>query len=167
VLSGGLARNYDGAYLREEWTVLLHGPIVSTMNALILYSLAFAAMRADRGVRPPFLSGALAFLGLFWMTAPMAWLYAIPYERFLSPVQAVEANLWTLAFVSLWRVLLMSRVLAVLYRAAFIPLLLLVLVFSDGVLLAAVLTMKARWWTSWAGSSTPPRMPCSPMSGSL
>src|SRR5678815_281742 len=120
VLSGGLARNYDGAYLREEWTVLLHGPIVSTMNALILYSLAFAAMRSDRGVRPPFLSGALAFLGLFWLTAPMAWLYAIPYERFLSPVQAVEANLWTLAFVSLWRVLLMSRVLAVLYRAAFI-----------------------------------------------
>src|SRR5678816_2292796 len=52
VLSGGLARNYDGAYLREEWTVLLHGPIVSTMNALILYSLAFAAMRSDRGVRP-------------------------------------------------------------------------------------------------------------------
>ena len=26
VVSGGLARNYDGAYLTKEWTVLLHGP---------------------------------------------------------------------------------------------------------------------------------------------
>ena len=47
------------------------------------------------------------------MTAPLAWLYAIPYERFLSPLDAVRANLITLGFVSVWRVALMIRVLVV------------------------------------------------------
>jgi hypothetical protein len=54
------------------------------------------------------------FLGLFWMTAPLAWLYAIPYERFLSPVDATAANLATLGLVALWRVDVMIRVVSVL-----------------------------------------------------
>ena len=55
------------------------------------------------------------------MTAPLAWLYAIPYERFLSPVGATRANLWTLGLVAAWRVLLIIRVLVVLlsYRRLF------------------------------------------------
>jgi hypothetical protein len=100
VLTGGLARNYDGAYLPAEWHVLLHGPAVSTVNALVLFSLLYAAARFRNGITPPFFAGFLSFLALFWMTAPMAWLYAIPYERFMTPVDAVAANLWTLAFVS-------------------------------------------------------------------
>ena len=49
------------------------------------------------------------------MTALLAWLYGIPYERFLSPLDAINANLWTLALVSLWRVALMVRVVIVIF----------------------------------------------------
>jgi hypothetical protein len=135
--TAGLSRNYDGVDLAREWPVLLHGPAVSTGNALILYSLVFGAAAIRKGVNPPFIPGFLSFLGLFWMTAPMAWLYAIPYERFLTPVEAVEANLWTLAFVSAWRVALMSRVLGVLYGGGWASITLLVLLFSDAVVFVA------------------------------
>jgi hypothetical protein len=51
---------------------------------------------------------------LFWMTAPSAWLYAIPVERFLDSYHAALANIALLGIVSLWRVLLMSRIMSVL-----------------------------------------------------
>lgn len=57
---------------------------------------------------------------LFWVTAPAAWLYAIPVERFFDPYHAAQANLTLLAIVSLWRVLLMSRILAVLFEIHFV-----------------------------------------------
>jgi hypothetical protein len=137
VLTGGLARNYDGAYLVKEWPVLLHGPIISTVNALVLFTIFFAVTDLRKGRNPAFLSGFLGFLGLFWLTAPMAWLYAVPYERFLEPVTAVEANLWTLACVSAWRVALMTRVLTILYSARAVPAALVVLLFADVVVFAA------------------------------
>ena len=52
-------------------------------------------------------------MGLFWMTAPIAWLYAIPVERFFGSYSAAVANITLLGVVSLWRVLLMSRVIQV------------------------------------------------------
>src|SRR5262249_39609344 len=55
----------------------------------------------------------LSLLGAFWMTAPLAWLYAVPYERFLSPHAAVDANLYTLGVVALWRLVLMVRIVEV------------------------------------------------------
>ena len=60
-----------------------------------------------------------SFLALFWMTAPVAWLYAIPVERFLSSYQAAQANLTLLGVVSIWRVLLMARIISVLQRVPF------------------------------------------------
>lgn len=56
---------------------------------------------------------AWSFFGLFWLTAPVAWLYAIPVERFCDPVEAARWNVRLLAMVSFWRVLLMARVVAV------------------------------------------------------
>src|ERR1051326_6460383 len=53
------------------------------------------------------------------MTAQIAWLYAIPVERFLDPYRAAQANITLLAIVSLWRVLLMSRILSVLFEINF------------------------------------------------
>ena len=53
------------------------------------------------------------------MTAPLAWLYGIPYERFLSEADAAQMNVWTLELVSLWRVLLISRVVSVLTPCSF------------------------------------------------
>jgi hypothetical protein len=65
----------------------------------------------------------------------LAWLYAVPYERFLSPTGAVQANLLTLGIVSAWRVALMVRVLVVAlgYRALAAPCL--VMLFADAVAL--------------------------------
>src|SRR4051812_17654529 len=48
------------------------------------------------------------FMALFWLTAPIAWLYALPVERVLDPYRAAQANIALLSIVSLWRVLLMS-----------------------------------------------------------
>lgn len=49
------------------------------------------------------------------MTAPMAWLYGIPFERLLGEREAASANVWILSIVSIWRVLILSRVYAVLF----------------------------------------------------
>ncbi|MBX3359076.1 MAG: hypothetical protein KF745_11700 [Phycisphaeraceae bacterium] len=141
VLSAGLARNYDGAYLPAEPTVLLRGFAASVGNSLLLYSLIWGIVALTKRGVPKFLDGYLSFLGLFWMTAPLAWLYAVPYERFLTPVDAIEANAWTLAFVSLWRVALMVWVLTVIFAARLVPVLLVVLCVANAALLAAAIAM--------------------------
>jgi hypothetical protein len=61
-----------------------------------------------------------AFMGLFWMTGPIAWLYAIPVERMFDSYRATQANIALLAIVALWRVLLMSRVISVLQQVRFV-----------------------------------------------
>jgi hypothetical protein len=65
------------------------------------------------------------------MTAPLAWLYAIPVEQFMTPGEATRTNLCLLALVAVWRVALITRVVAVLfeasYGAAFFP----VMLFAD------------------------------------
>lgn len=137
VVSGALARNYDGQDLLAEPWVLLAGVVISTVNALVLFGLVYGVAWLRDSELPPFLSGYRSFLGLFWMTAPMAWLYAVPYERMLEPVEAVKANLATLAFVSVWRVLLSARALSVLFGAPLAAVLTLVLLFSDVTLVAA------------------------------
>ena len=72
------------------------------------------------------------------MTAPLAWLYAIPIERLFSPAGAVRGNLMFLAFVSLWRVLLMSRVVSVVFKCHVINALVLVMLFADTVALSII-----------------------------
>ncbi|MBL8877091.1 MAG: hypothetical protein JNM86_14955 [Phycisphaerae bacterium] len=137
VVSAGFARYYDSAYLATEWTVLLRGVGVSVFNSFVLYLLAVVFVFRPQ---PDIGSRYLSFLGLFWMTAPMAWLYAIPYERFLTPIDAVHANAWTLAFVSVWRVLLITRILSILLGVSAAALLFPVLFFSDVAVYIASLT---------------------------
>jgi len=137
VLSGSLARNYDGLWIPEEWPGLLHGIIVSTANAFILFAFVWVGCGGRMG-RFPFFRGYLAFLGLFWMTAPMAWVYGIPYERFLSPLDALHANMWSLAAVSIWRVVLITRVLAVIFGVKMRRTFWFVMFFSDALLLTAL-----------------------------
>jgi hypothetical protein len=145
VFSASLARNYDGKALPVEGEALLHGIGVSIGNAFILFSLFYLVALAKLGPqpRPPFIRGYLAFLGLFWLTSPMAWLYAIPYERILSPIEAIDANLWTLALVSLWRVLLMMRVLSVLWQTRPIPTFVIIALYGDALIFIASQLMKA------------------------
>jgi hypothetical protein len=128
VLSAGFAREYDGAdLLHEPWHLLL--PLAASLGAsLLLFAFAYG-----------WPSRYPAFLGLFWMTAPLAWLYAIPYERFLSPVDAVHANLWTLGLVAVWRVALMVRVLVILMNYNIGQALFVVIAFADGVAVLAMM----------------------------
>jgi len=130
VFSGGFARYYDSAYIAAEWSVLLRGPGVSIINSTVLFIIAILFARGGKGL-PDAPRRYVAFVGIFWMTAPMAWMYAIPYERFLSPLGAIHANTWTLGLVSLWRVLLITRVLSILLGVGFWAMLFPVLMFSD------------------------------------
>src|SRR5262245_16117437 len=99
--SAALARHYDGKYLlREPWFLFAPaGASILTSSILFLF-LYFATSVRARKVLPGFASSYLSFLGLYWMTAPLAWLYGIPYERFLSEANAAQANIWTLELVS-------------------------------------------------------------------
>ena len=109
VFAAALAREYDGEDLRREpWHLLI--PLGAS---LALSFLLFLLVRRWRDPERTFWSEYGGFLGLFWLTAPLALLYGIPYERFLSPLGAVQANLWTLAVVAAWRVALMTRVVSV------------------------------------------------------
>jgi hypothetical protein len=119
-LSAALARHYDGKYLvREPWFLLAPaGASILTSSIVFLFVYIATSINARRRL-PGIVRSYLSFLGLYWMTAPLAWLYGIPYERFLNEVDAAQANVWTLELVSLWRVLLISRVVSVLTPCSF------------------------------------------------
>ncbi|MBN9119558.1 MAG: hypothetical protein J0I06_10440 [Planctomycetes bacterium] len=138
VLSAGFAREYDGEYLVcEPWYLLI--PVgASLVASFLLFVVACGPVFLRREGRPSFFSAYRQFLTLFWLTAPLAWFYAIPYERFLTPGTATSANLWTLAFVAAWRVALMVRVVSVVTGRPWSACLCLVMVFADAVALAAV-----------------------------
>jgi hypothetical protein len=141
VLSAGLAREYDGQdLLREPWYLLI--PVGASLAAsFLLFLVACGRLFLRKGGGPPFFAAYRSFLTLFWMTAPLAWLYAVPYERFLSPGAATSANLWTLALVAAWRVALMVRVVSVITGREVISSSFLVMSFADAAALAAVYMM--------------------------
>jgi hypothetical protein len=116
VLITGIPRNYDQLYFMETWR-WLYGPLAFS---LVSGALIFIMVMESPLDPPEECSSWLGFMGLFWMTAPMAWVYAIPVERVLSSKQAVVANLCLLGLVSIARVWLLSRVLSVVRGGAFI-----------------------------------------------
>ncbi len=137
VLSAGFAREYDGEdLLHEPWHLVL--PLVASLaTSFLLYVLvAFALdLREEPKPRNSF-SFYPRFLALYWMTAPMAWLYAIPAERFQSLAEATTTNLRLLAIVAVWRVLLITRVLAVTHGVSFARAFGVVALFADSVMVA-------------------------------
>ncbi len=138
VIAAGFAREYDGEDLRREpWHLLI------PLAASVVISLAIHSLVRRRDAVPPtsFWSEYRTFLGLFWLTAPMALLYAIPYERMLSPAGSVLANLWTLGLVASWRVALMSRVVSVLTARSLRHSFFLVMLVADVAALVALFTV--------------------------
>jgi hypothetical protein len=137
VVSAGFARGYDSHdLLREPLRVL--APLTESLPAsLALFVIACGGV-FWRAPRPRFFAAYRSFLTLFWMTAPLAWLYAIPYGRFLPEREATIANLWTLALVVTWRVLLMVRVISVLTGRGAVPCFFLVMALAVAVALPAV-----------------------------
>lgn len=118
-------RNYDQTYIAERpflWFFgsLLFSLVSGTWVFLVSYGLGARHTMTDaNGKRPPLWSGWPGFMGVFWMTAPVAWIYAVPVERILDGLAAARTNLVLLAIVALWRVLLMARVFQVLCKAPF------------------------------------------------
>lgn len=120
VLLTGIARNYDQTYFLET-PIWLIGPLVfsffsgSFLYWILIRVIARRHIPADSRNRRQWTT----FMAVFWMTAPVAWLYAIPVERFLDSYHAAQANIALLGIVSLWRVLLMGRIVSVLMQIHF------------------------------------------------
>lgn len=125
VLMTACARSYDQTYFFENPFLWLFGPLLfSLVSGSWLYAVVYAGfarreMAASGAPKPAEDGGWVSFMGLFWMTAPIAWLYAIPVERFMDSLSAARANVALLSLVSLWRVLLMAHVLQVTSNAPF------------------------------------------------
>jgi hypothetical protein len=117
VLTAAIARNYDQVFILENpwWPV---GPLVFRLSQRSSSTSLFMRASSNGSVKGgpvvDLLSQFVRFLGVFWMTAPLAWLYAIPVERFLASYPAAVVNVALLAVVASWRVWLLSRALAVL-----------------------------------------------------
>jgi len=120
VLLTGIARNYDQNFVLES-PLWLIGPLAfSFFSGSFLYAILIRGFGKHRGSEENRKESYWAtFMALFWLTAPVAWLYAIPVERFLDSYHAAQANIALLAIVSVWRVLLMSRVISVLLEIPF------------------------------------------------
>ena len=115
VLTAGIARNYDHLRLTEdkEW---FGGPIImSVLSTVWIGIIAFTVLGLWK--KSSFIKNARTFLILFWMTAPAAWVYALPFESFMEIGAATVANFICLLLVSIWRVALIIRSLTVLTRA--------------------------------------------------
>lgn len=138
VLSAALAREYDGAdLLAEPWHLAV--PFVASLGtSLLLFCLLYGVGKL-RGIGDvPFGRTYLRFLGIYWCTAPLAWLYAIPVEAWLPPLEATEINLALLATVSAWRVCLMICVARALFGTSNSAACLVVILFADAVALVAI-----------------------------
>ncbi|MCL4729487.1 MAG: hypothetical protein KJ044_03485 [Planctomycetes bacterium] len=155
VFSAALAREYDAEFIpRRPWIILV--PLgASLVSSFLLFCCLWGAAARRDGNRLPFWRNYLPFLGLFWMTAPLAWLYAIPFERFLSPVDAIQANYALLGLVASWRVLLMIRVAQVWFGRSAFGSAALVLVYGDAVLVAALILSPWPVIAFMAGNSNP------------
>lgn len=125
VFSAAVARNYDQVWFGETLTWLAMPLWFSLFSGLWLFFFVFTAWQGrpdeGKGVLWHFkMRHLVSFYGLFWMTAPIAWLYAIPVERWYDPVPAAQWNIRLLTVVALWRVFLMSRVISVIGEMSFL-----------------------------------------------
>lgn len=130
VLITTIPRNYDQTFIGESPLRWLFGSLAfSLVSGTWLYGVAYGwlarwRVEADEVQHQSFGTGYFSawrgFMGLFWMTAPIAWLYALPVERFLDSITATKVNIGLLATVSIWRVLLMARVFQVLCGVNFL-----------------------------------------------
>ena len=140
-ISAGFAREYDGEYLvAEPWYVLVPLAVALAMGTVLFLVLLATSWR----FHPPGASGGrtyLQFLTCYLLTAPLAWLYAIPYERMFNELDATRCNLWTLSLVSAWRVLLITRIASIQFRRHFLAMLAPVMLFAST---AAVIALGAR-----------------------
>lgn len=142
VAAAAVARCYDREDLaREPWHLLIPFAVSLGTAAVMLWTILLIGWNRWDGGRPG-AAHAVAFVGLFWCTAPLAWAYGVPWEHLVADqATGVAANLWTLEAVSAWRVLLMIRVVVVLFGMPWWTAGVLVLAIADLVLLAMLRTV--------------------------
>ncbi|MEN9360851.1 MAG: hypothetical protein RL095_2386 [Verrucomicrobiota bacterium] len=120
VVVAGFCREYD----QEPFETKMGLFFLPLLASLAMGTWLFAVFQAlsPRGRRQ---HSWPVFMALFWMTAPCAWLYAIPVER-LCPdsLTAIKANFALLGIVATWRVVLMGRALSILTGNPGVPILL-------------------------------------------
>ncbi|MFT5528003.1 MAG: hypothetical protein ACI9HK_005989, partial [Pirellulaceae bacterium] len=141
VIAAGFAREYDGESLvHEPWHLLI--PLgASIASSLVLYIVLYLVSICRKAPRRGFIAGYRQFLTLYWMTAPLALVYGIPFERMVSPVDAMRANLVLLGIVAAWRVILMIRVASVLYKCHWTAATCAVMLFANSLAFTAIMLM--------------------------
>lgn len=143
--TAALAREYDAVSLLHDPRDLL-APfaasllIGSIVFVFVMIGLALSGRRSQSVWRDYRL-----FMTGYWMTAPLAWMYAFPIEIMTDELTALKFNLAMLSIVSIWRVLLFSRVVAIQFAVpmlAVLPLVLLpCMMIAIVALFAATLSM--------------------------
>ncbi|MCC6464197.1 MAG: hypothetical protein IT463_02525 [Planctomycetes bacterium] len=120
VMAAALCREYDQLDLVAN-TVILGLPLAGSLAASFLLFVVLWVQGTQPRTARSFAQGYREFLALFWLTAPLAFLYAIPYEMLFSAYTATVLNLLTLALVAAWRVMLMVRVAQVRFGLGPVP----------------------------------------------
>jgi len=118
VVSAALARNYDHHLLLSN-PIWIGGPFfMAFFSSALIFSVLRVACRIPLRSEEQSFPGAnfLAWIKCFFLTAPLAWLYGIPYESFVDILTATKLNFATLLLVSLWRVYIMGQVAHYLYK---------------------------------------------------
>ncbi|MCA8996587.1 MAG: hypothetical protein KDA80_06375 [Planctomycetaceae bacterium] len=146
----GLCREYDQEdLLREPWYLLI--PLVaSSVVILLLFAVIHALPEVRRNKRNRW-EQLRQLASCFWMMSPMAALYAVPVERILDAVPAMATNLWFLAIVATWRVLLIIRVVSVIYGVSVWKVVFPVFLLADSVVLQLLVITPAPVFTIMGG----------------
>ena len=87
-----IARNYDQTWILATPFWLIGNLLFSLVSSWVIFTLIYSGFVERRipmaFLHVPFTPQYRSFLGMFWMTAPIAWLYAIPVERWLDSYSA-------------------------------------------------------------------------------
>ena len=120
VFTAAVAREYDAVSLADRpWDLL--GPFAaSILLCTLIFVLVNICLAMAKRPSNKLLADYKTFLSGYWLTAPLAWLYAVPIEIMADEVTSLRFNLTALSIVSIWRVLLFSRVLSIIYALPFL-----------------------------------------------
>lgn len=139
VATAALAREYDAVSIVHQPWDLLAPFAASILISAIVYVVVKICLSIAKVTSPDNAwEDYKVFLTGYWMTAPLAWLYAIPIETMTDELSALRFNLTMLSIVSLWRVLLFARFVSVRYSVSFLAALSWVLVPCMAVALVAL-----------------------------
>lgn len=115
VISAGLIREYhQGSWIQKPW--LIATPLIwATVFTLLLFPLVTIVARQRGAIVENYWARCRVFLGLVWMTAPLAWVFILPVDQLMPAEDAAIIKLWFLGIVAIWRIYLVTRILATLF----------------------------------------------------